>query len=616
MRLDILPRPWVVVTGFFALLAATTACGGRRDVEAPRYTDEMPRPEEPLIRQLPAVGSHGGRFVLSETNPPRTFNAMMASETSSRDVTDQLFGSLVDFDNATQQYGPGLAKSWEVAADGVSWTFHLRKGARFSDGHPITADDVLFSFQLVYDPALHPPMQEMLRMDGQNFTVSAPDPYTVIINTGKPHAGLLDALCPGNFPIMPKHVLEAAYKSGGFAAAYNVSTPPDKIVTSGAWRVGQYAANERTVLVRNPYHYAFDQNNQRLPYLDQLVYLVNPDQDAADLLFRSGGADGVDDVKPENYKWYEENETRGNFTLYDLGAAHNTHLMWFNLNKVQANVGGAKPAHGKRVGEPFVDPVKYAWFNNPNFRRAVSMAIDRDAMIKGVFFGYGEKNWSQSTSSNKEWYSPDLIKHDYNPAESKKLLAAIGFSDANGDGMLEDARGNQVSFMLKTNSSNALRLSMANFIRDDLAKVGIRMTLTPIDFNTFITNLRSDFQYEAGLLGFQSSVPPTPFGGQNVWRSSGASHNWFVRQQTPATPQEARIDQALDEMLTTQDRQLQKARWKEIQNIINDQAWFIWLPTQKIKLPVSNRFGNVQPSVMAHRIIWNIERVFVKSRQS
>ena len=599
------------------VVSVTTVSGCRRTAnEAVAYKDGMPRPEEPLIRQLPAVGRHGGRFVLSETNNPRTFNGMMATETSSTDVTDRLFGFLVDFDNGTQQYGPGLAKSWEVAPDGVTWTFHLRRGARFSDGHPITTADVLFSFEVVYDEKLHPVYQESLQVGGQNFKVTAPDEYTIIINTGKPHAGLLDALCPGNLPIMPKHVLEPAFRDGSFAAAYNVSTPPDKIVTSGAWRVAQYAANEKTVLVRNPYYYAFDQNNQRLPYLDELIYLVNPDQDAADLLFRSGGADGVDDVKPENYKWYEENQAKGNFTLYDLGAAQNTHLMWFNLNKVQPPVRSTKPLHGKRIGEPFVDPLKYEWFNNANFRRAVSLAIDRDALVKGVFFGYGEKNWSHSTSSNKAWHSPDLIKYDYNPAEATKLLAGMGFKDANSDGVLEDARGNPVTFMLKTNSSNALRVSMANFIRDDLAKVGIRMTLTPIDFNTFISNMRSDFQYEAGLLGFQSSVPPTPFGGQNVWRSSGESHNWFIRQQKPATPQEARVDQLLDEMLTTQDVQVQKARWKEIENIFNDQAWFIWLPTQRIKLPVSNRFGNVQPSVMAHRIIWNIERVFLKPRES
>jgi peptide/nickel transport system substrate-binding protein len=605
-----------VVLAVLALVVVIAPACRRTATETPAYRDEIPPPAEPLIKQLPAVGRYGGRFVLGETNNPRTFNAMMANETSSSDITDRLFGFLVDYNLATQQYEPALAKSWEVAPDGVTWTFHLRKGAAFTDGHPITAEDVLFSFEVVYDKTLHPAMQDMLQIGGQNFQVTAPDPHTVVINTGKPHAGLLDALCPGNLPIIPKHVLGEAYKNGTFAAAYNVSTPPEKVVSSGAWRLSQHVTNEKTVLVRNPYHYAFDQNKQRLPYLDELVLLVVPDQDAADLKFRAGGVDAVDDVKPENYRWYEENQQNGNFTLYDVGASQATHLMWFNLNKVQPHLRGPKPTHGKRVGEPFVDPVKYEWFNNRDFRRAISMAIDREALITGAFFGHGEKNWSQMTSSNKEWHSPDIVKLDYNPAEARKLLAGLGMKDTNGDGFLEDARGNQLSFMLKTNSSNALRVSMANFIRDDLAKIGVRMTLTPVDFNTLISNIIDTFQYEAIILGFQGSVPPTPFGGQNVYRTSGESHFWFIRQQKPATPEEARIDRALDEMLTTQDRQVQKARWKEIENTMNDQGWFIWLPIARIKLPVSNRFGNVQPSVMAHRILWNIDRVFLKRRDS
>ena len=175
------------------------AAGCRRTAnESADYKDEIPPPAEPLIKQLPAVGRHGGRFVLGETNNPRTFNAMMANETSSTDITDRLFGFLVDFNLATQEYEPGLAKSWEVAPDGVTWTFHLRKGAAFSDGHPITAEDVLFSFEVrLRRERFIPPCRSCSQIDGQNFKVSAPDPYTVVINTRKPHAGLLDALCPG-----------------------------------------------------------------------------------------------------------------------------------------------------------------------------------------------------------------------------------------------------------------------------------------------------------------------------------------------------------------------------------------------------------------------------------
>jgi peptide/nickel transport system substrate-binding protein len=594
----------------FVLLTALLATAGcrRRAVEVADYVDPHPLPEEPLIRDLPTVGSHGGRFVLGETNGPRTFNALMANETSSTDITDLLFTRLIGYDNAKQDFNPELAKSWEQSADGLTWTFHLRKGAKFSDGRDITSADVLFSFQVTFDQELHPAAQDQLVSNGRIPKVSAPDPYTFVIKTATPNA-----VMPMNaraVNIMPKHALEAAYKSGDFASAYNVSMPAEQIVTSGAFRVAQFVAGEKTVLGRNPYWFGVDQEKQRLPYLNELVFLVVPDQDAADLKFRSGGLDGVDDVKPENYRWYEENQEKGNYTLYSLGPAVNSHYFWFNLNKVQ------KPTPGKKVGDPFVDPGKYAWFSNPVFRRAVSMAIDRDAIIRSIFFGYGVKSWSQATESNKVWFNPNIVKYDQNPEEAKKLLASMGLKDANGDGVLEDARGNQVSFTLKTNSSNQLRIAMANFIKDDLAKVGIRVVFVPVDFNTLVTNLRNDFQYEAILLGLQSGVPPDPLNGQNVYRSSGLTHHFFPSQLKPGTPEEARIDHLMDVMLTTADVNDRRKDFYEIGNIWNEQCWNIWLPVQEIKVPMSNRFGNLQPSILAHRLLWNIERVYLKPRES
>jgi len=597
--------------------AATILPGCRRMAqESVEYKDAIAPPEEPLVRQVATAGRHGGRFVLGVTVNPKMFNGLMANETSSRDITRLLDTTLVRYDNAAQEFVPELAKSWEVAPDGITWTFHLRRGAAFSDGHPITAEDVLFSFQIAYDKVLHPAIQDLLQVGGESFKVSAPDPYTVVINTLKPNSALLDTLCQGGLSIVPKHVLEAAYKSGGFASAYNVATPPEKIVSGGPFRLVQYVPGEKTVLGRNPHYYGFDQHKQRLPYLNEIVFLIVPDQDAADLKFRSGELDGLDNIKPENYRWYEENQQKGDFTLHDLGPEFSSRFFWFNLNRVQPPVRGEKPVAGKKVGEPFIDPVKYAWFSNTTFRRAVSMAIDRDAMISSVFFGEGEKSWSQIARTNKEWHNPDLVHDDYNPAESKRLLASIGLIDRNGDGVVEDPRGNPVTFTLKTNADNTMRVATANFVKDDLAKIGIRVLLTPVDFNTLITNLRSDFQYEAMLLGLQSGVPPSPANGQNVWRSSGETHVWFARQQKPATPEEARIDRLMDEILTNQDRAEQKRAWKDLQTIMSEQSWLIYLPILKIKVPVSNRFGNVDPSIMAHRILWNAERLFVKRRDS
>ena len=595
----------LVVTGLLA------GAGCRRGtVEVADYTDPHPLPAEPQLKNAPTVGRYGGRFVLGQTVNPKTFNPLMANETSSTDITDRIFSGLLDFDNDTQEFVPGLAKSWDVAPDGVTWTFHLRQGAKFSDGHPITAEDVLFTAQVVFDEVLHPSVQDLMKMNGKPFEYSSPDPLTVVVRTPAPNAIVLIPV--GFVSILPKHVLEPAYKSGNFASAYSVSTPLDQVVASGPWRVTQYVPGEKTVLGRNPYWFGVDKANKRLPYLDELVFLVVPDQDAADLKFRSGELDGLDNVKPENYKWYEDHQKDGSFTLYDLGPALNSNFFWFNLNKVQAPLPGQKANPGKKVGEPLVDPVKYAWFSNPIFRRAVSMAVDRDAMIPSIFFGQGQKSWSQASEGNKVWHTPGILHYDYNAAESKRLLAGLGFKDGNGDGVLEDTRGNPIAFTLKTNSDNGLRIAMANFIKDDLAKVGIRMTLVPVDFNTLITNLRSDFQYDSILLGSQSGVPPDPANGQNVYRSSGVSHYWFIRQQKPDTPEEARIDQAMDRMVATLDLEGRKAAWRELQTIWNDECWMIWLPILKVKLPMSNKFGNTQPSIMAHRLLWNIDRVYVK----
>jgi peptide/nickel transport system substrate-binding protein len=468
----------------------------------------------------------------------------------------------------------------------------------------MTADDVLFSFVVAYDDVVHPSVQDLLIMNGKRWEVTAPDPYTIVIKTPGPNAMVVDLA--GSVRIMPKHVLEEPFKKGDFVAAYNVSAPPDSIVTSGPWRLQQYVPGEKTVLSRNPYYFGIDADKHRLPYLDELVFLVVPDQDAADLKFRSGEVDGVDNVKPENYRWYEDHQKDGNYTLYNLGPALNSNFFWFNLNKVR------KAAPGKGVGDPQVDPVKYAWFNNPVFRRAVSMAIDRDAMIPSIFFGDAVKNWSTETAGAKLWYSPDVVKFDFNLAEARKLIASLGWTDRNGDGVVEDGGGHPVAFNLKTNSDNKIRVSMANFIRDDLAKIGVKLNLVPVDFNTLVVNLREDFQYEAILLGLQSGVPPDPAMGQNVYRSSGRTHYWNMAQPKPETPEEARMDQLMDVLVSTPDLKPRQTAWKEVENILNQQCWFIWLPTINTKVPVRNRFGNLEPSVIPHRLIWNIEAVYVK----
>ncbi len=586
---------------------ASMGCGGKASVASATRQNPNPLPLDTLTTPVAQIGTYGGRFILAQTNPPRTFNPVVANETSTTDVTDgRLFAGLVDFDNASQTMQPRLAKSWESSPDGLFWTFHLRRGAAFSDGHPISADDVLFSFRVYMDDTLHVSVYDFLKVNGQKLEVAAPDSYTVTFKLAGPYALLVAVM--GSVYVMPKHVLEPAYLRGAFSSAYSVSTPPDSIVTSGPWRLKQYVPNERTVLEPNPFWCGVDAQGQRLPYLDELVFSIVPDQNTAGLRMQAGEVDAVDNVKPEDYQAYEANTQRGNYTLYDLGPALNTNFFFFNLNKVRTR----KP--GKTLGQPYVGPVEYAWFSNPVFRRAVSMAIDRDAIIRSAFYGHGVKNWSTTTPGNKVWHTPDIVQWDYNPEESKRLLAGLGWKDGNGDGFLEDTKGNTISFNLKTNGDNNIRVAMCNFIKDDLAQVGIRCLPTPVDFNTLVTNFRQDFQYEAGLLGLQSATPPDPGMGQNVWRSSGLTHYWNIKQPSPETEAEAKVDALVSANVATNDMVERKRTWKEIQDLINQECFIIWLPTLSAKVPVSNRFGNLHPTVIPHRILWNIHEVFLKPR--
>ncbi len=245
---------------------------------------------------------------------------MMATETSSTDITDRLFGFLVDYDNGTQQYEPELAKSWEVSPDGVTWTFHLRKGAAFSDGHPMTAEDVLFSFEVRLrqgTASRHAGDAEDRRAELHGHCAGPVHDRHKHAESRTPACSMrsVRAVCRSSRSTCSR----SRIKNGTFAAAYNVSTPPEKLVTSGAWRVVQYVPSEK---------------DRARP--QSVLFRVRPEQAAAAVSRRAGlsrrARPGrrrsevplrrrrrLDDVKPENYRWYEENQENGNFTLYDLG---------------------------------------------------------------------------------------------------------------------------------------------------------------------------------------------------------------------------------------------------------------------------------------------------------
>jgi len=578
----------LVAAGLLAAVGILGCGGGAKEesaqVAAPKRPDPNPRPAGAKVEGVTG-GIYGGRYISTVRQDPKTWNVAMANESSTTTFTSgPLFEGLVGYDYTTQDDTPNLAESWEHSEDWLTWTFHLRPGLRWSDGAPLDADDVMFTSRIIYDPEIHPSVAELAMVEGKPFEFSKIDSVTVQVKIAGPLSTFLQVI--GSIYIVPRHKLEDAYKAGRFPSAFGVNTPVEDLCSSGAWKVTQYVPQEKVVLSPNPYYYRFDKTGNRLPYLDELVYLVVPDQNAELLTFQSGASDEVY-FRAEDYAALKDGEKEGDYTVYDLGQEMGTEFFWVNQKR---EVGPQ--------GKPYVDPVKQVWFNDLQFRIALSYAVDRQAMIDNVYYGMGEPLYGSIPPVNRKWYNPDIVRYEHDPEKAKATLEAAGYVDRDGDGIREDAKGHKVSFVLLRPTDNKEREAMANIIKEDLAQVGIECNVSAVEFNTLISKLRDTLDYEGMLLGLTGGVPPHPMQSLNVLRSSGKTHFWNMEEKSPATAWEAEIDGLLNAMsVTMDDHELQQLFFR-VQRILSDNQPACYTVSRRGLIAVRNKFTGLEPSVM------------------
>jgi peptide/nickel transport system substrate-binding protein len=592
------------------LAAATllSGCGNKDEspASAPSATASssssggIPLPDPPLLAPC-EPGIPGGRLVVATFGDPKTFNPITANESSSQDIYRFLFNPLVNYDWPSQQAIPGLAESWSVGADQKTWTFKLRKGVLWSDGQPLTADDVLFTFNdVVYNTNIINVTADGVREDGTNFVVTKLDDYTVQIVTPDIYAPLLDAIY--NVYILPRHKLAQAVKENRFTAAYGIDSSPEDVVGSGPYRLKQYKSGESTLLERNPYFWEVDKKGQRLPYLDNVIYTVVPNGKAASLRFLNGESDVNEIVYPDEFDHYTEEAAKGRFELLNLGVGPERGFIWFNEN---TNVN-------EKTGKPCVDPVKLKWFRNQKFRQAVSYAIDRASIVKAIYSGRGVPNYGFETAANARWQNTNIMKYPFSLDKARALLAEIGIKDRDADGYLKDADGNTIEFVFNTNVGNEPRAKTALMIQEDLKELGFKVTFQPVEFNSLIDRIDVSHEYDCILLSLGGSGAD-PSNGLNVMLSSGFTHQWFPRQKTPSTDWEARIDYLMVANLKTLDFSKRKEYYDEVQAILSEQVPMIYTASPFSYVAVRSDLRNLRPTVQSYyRATWNIEELYFK----
>src|SRR6185503_18756758 len=274
--------------------------------------------------------------------------------------------------------------------------------------------------------------------------------------------------------------------------------------------------------------------------------------------------------------------------------------IWFNLNPAKAD-GTAQ------------NPVKLAWFSNAKFRRAVSMAVDRDSIAKSTLQGLATPLYGTVSPANRIWSNPDLSKIAYNLDQAAALLQEAGFTKhgAANAPELVDAQGNRVEFSLLVPAENEPRKLMAGVIQDDTAKLGIKMLVVPIEFAGVTNRWTKSFDYDAILLGLSvTDLEPSTYA--NLLLSSGEAHQWRPNQKSPSTEWEKKVDQLFIEQARESDPAKRKSQFYEIQRIVADESAVIPIVTRHVLSAANSRIGNFSPSPMFPYSMWNAEELFIK----
>jgi len=526
-------------------------------------------------------------LILSTGSDPKSFNPILAKETSTTTVTGFLFEGLTRTDGVTLEVKPALAERWHSSPDGKIWTFYLRRQVTWHDGTPFTADDVLFTFnQLIFNPDIPTSSRDVFLIDGKPLTVQKIDRYTVRFILPHPFAPFLRLL---NQEILPRHLLEEKVKKGLFNSSWGVNEKPASIVGTGPFRLGQYRPGEWIILERNKNYWQTDASGKKLPYLERIVLLIIADPNMAVLKFKAGELDSIS-VRGQDYPLLKPFEKKGNFTIYEVGPSLSEEFLVFNQNQTSP-----------------LPAAKKTWFSNVLFRRALAHAIDKLSIIKNVLGGFGVPQDGPLNISAGFFYNPDIIRYDYNLRKARQLLEQAGFFWR--ENRLYDAAGNAVEFTIMTNSNNSERVQIASIIQDDLKKLGLRVNLLPVEFNTLVTKLTVTKDWEAVLIGLTGGIEP--HGGKNVWNSKGQLHVWNQGPGTKPAPWETEIDAIFEAGARELNPEKRKKLYDRWQLIVSEQLPLLYTVNATVMYAVRNRFVNLKPTVYGG-VFHNIEEIAVK----
>ena len=489
-----------------------------------------------------------------------TLLPVLASDAVSSGVCELVYNGLVRYNKNLEIEGD-LAESWEVSPDGLTLTFHLRRDVTWHDGHPFTAADALFTYQVYVDPATPTAYSERYR---QIVRAEAPDPHTFVVTYQKP---LASALGSWGVNILPRHLLEKTPVTRSPLASAPIGTGP---YLFREWRRG-----ERLVLEANPAYY------EGRPWINRVVFRVIPDPTTMFLELQTGGIDEIE-LTPLQYARQTSREIfLKRFHKYRYPAMAYSYL-GFNLR----------------------NPL----FQDRRVRQALSYAIDRDELVRGVLLGLGREATGPYIPGT--WpYCADVRRYPHDPARARALLEEAGWKPRSDGVLMRDGR--PFEFTIVTNQGNDQRVKAGEIIQRRLREVGVVTHIRVIEWATFLKEFINPGNFEATLLGWTVPVDPDCY---DVWHSSKRA----VGQLNFVGFHNAEVDDLLERGRRTLDQAERKRIYDRFQQILAEEQPYLFLYVPDALPVVAARFRGIEPSpsgIMHNFIHWHVPAAEWKYRR-
>ena len=491
-----------------------------------------------LSLPLWSEGVYGDAIVVGSIGDASTLIPVVASDSASHDICGLVYNGLLKYDKDLNLTGD-LAESWEISPDRLTITFHLRKGVKWHDGKPFTARDCLFTYKKLIDPNVRTPYSSSFEMVKSAKVI---DDYTFQVTYKEPFS---PGLSSWTMWIIPEHLLKGE----------DLNTTPysRKPVGTGPYTFLYWKTGERIVLKANPHYF------EGKPYISRYIYRIIPDQATMFMELKAGGIDEMG-LTPYQFKFQTRSALfRKNYRLFRYPSFSYTYL-GYNL--------------------------KNPLFKSVRVRQALTMAIDREAIIKGVIFGLGQVSTGPFVPSS--WaFNPEVKPFPYDPDKAKEILKEEGWWDHDGDGII-DKNGRPFSFTIITNQGNVQRKKCAEIIQENLKKIGVKVEIRIVEWATFLSEFIDKRKFDAVILGWGGLAgDPDPY---DIWHSSRTREGEFnfVSYSNPE------VDELLVKARRTFDIEERKKYYHRIHYLIyRDQPYtFLYVPDALIAL--HKRFRGVE----------------------